>query len=102
MKNKQFPDKDPIEAATCTVDFAPALRNGESIVSATWQIVREHLPEDTAPMVIGQPDLSAAPLVRQAVTGGTDGGLYVHRVIAMTNTGRPLFWAVRQRVRLGA
>ncbi len=102
MKNKQFPDKDPVEPATCTVDFTEALRTGESIVSASWTIIGEHQASDASGMLDGPIDISEAPLVRQAIKGGTDGGYYVHRVIALTNTGRPLFWAVRQRVRLGA
>lgn len=102
MKNKVFPDKDPLEVAVCSVDFAQALRQGESIVSATWTITREHQPGDASSMLDGPVDLSGAPVVRQAVRGGDDGGRYVHRVIAVTSTGRQLFWGVRQRVSLGA
>lgn len=100
--SRNFSDKDPLETIVLSVDFSQVLGQGETIQSAVWSVTRENGSEDTAPMLSGAVDISAAPIVRQLVTGGTDGGTYLHRAKVTTSAGRILVHGARQVVRLGA
>lgn len=100
--SRNFSDKDPLETVVLSVDFSQVLAQGETILAAVWSVARENGSEDTATMLDGAVDISGAPVVRQRVTGGTDGGTYLHRAKITTSTGRILVHGARQVVRLGA
>lgn len=100
--SRNFSEKDPSEVVVLSVDFSQVLAEGETIQSATWTVTRENGTEDTATMLDGGVDITGAPSVRQRITGGTDGGTYLHRARIVTSTGRALVHGARQVVRLGA
>ena len=100
--SRNFSDKDPLEAVVLSVDFSQGLAQGETVQSATWTVTRENASEDTAAMLDGAVDISASPVVRQKVVGGSDGGTYLHRAKITTSAGRILVHGARQVVKLGA
>ena len=100
--SRNFSDKDPLETVVLTVDFTAVMADGETVQSAVWSITRENDTEDTASMLDGATDISAAPLIRQRITGGTVGGTYLHRAKITTSAGRILVHGARQVVKLGA
>lgn len=98
-----FSPKDPSEVIVLSVDTTALLEPAETIVSALWQIESESIPDEvTTGMFIGTTDFSAAPIIRQKITGGIHGGSYLHRVKITTSTGRIIVEGIRQAVRKGA
>lgn len=102
MTSLFYSDKDPEEIITLSVNFGDVLDAGETISTAAWLVVRENSTENTAGMLVGSPDTTAAPIVRQKVQGGNDGGTYLHRCKITTSAGRTLVGGVYQAVRYGA
>lgn len=98
-----FSDKDPAEVIVLSVDWSQVLESGETVSSASWLVSNtSNQTEDTASMISGSVDISASPIIRQKIAGGTDGNSYLHRCRIVTNTGRTLVQGVLQSVKLGA
>ena len=100
--NQFYSPKDPDEVIVLSVDFTSLLEPLETISTGVWTITREDATEVTTAMLSGSTDITAAPIVRQKVTGGTDKGTYIHRAKITTSAGRTLVHGVRQVVSVGA
>lgn len=98
-----FSPKDPSESIVLSFDFTNLLAESETIASAQWLIEKENGDSVTSSdFLTGAVDISAAPLVRQMVKGGTHGTAYLHRAVATTSTGRILAAGGYQQVTKGA
>ena len=97
-----YSQKDPAEIIILSVDWSGVLGIGETINSATWVVTNTTNPtEDTAAMVSGSADLSASPIIRQKIQGGTNGSAYLHQCVIVTGAGRTLVQCVEQIVKRG-
>lgn len=85
-----FSPKRSSERDVFTVDFAPLLQPGETLVSAEWSnaVVRRDDPAAAA-MIEGGCTLSGAK-VSQVIVSGVPGVTYAPFCTAMTSSGREL------------
>lgn len=97
-----FSPRDPGEGRVMTISLAgkDRLQDGETIVSATWIIEHDDGTPSTA--TAGACDFSTHPLVKALVTGGTHNTTDLHRVRAVTSTGRTVQLGGLQSVFKGA
>ena len=97
-----FSAKDPSEKIVLGIDFTEPLNTGETITAASWSILRsDGYTGDTTLATSGAVDITAQPVVRQLVQGGTAGSTYIHTVTVTTNQGRVLVASSSQAVTLG-
>lgn len=101
MSTYTFSPKDPEEVVTLVINFANLLEQGETINSAAVTVEDQAGANQTA-MLVGNADISAAPIVRQQVTGGTNGTTYLVRAKATMSSGRVLVGSGNLPVRRGA
>jgi hypothetical protein len=92
-----FSPKDPSEIVLLGFNFAKILSSGEVIVSATWEVTNQE-SEVVSEMLVGAVDITAAPIVRQAITGGAANQTYRHRAIGTTNLNRVLVAGAEQKI----
>lgn len=97
----EFSPKSPTAKPILTMDFTDRLE-GRVIQSATWTILSETGATQDSYLLKGSIDISAKPLVRQQVEGGTVNTRYLHRCDVTTTNGEVVTGDVWQTVKLGA
>jgi len=77
-----YSPKDPIETVTCSLDFTKPLAaiGGGTITACVVDVSRvDGKTEDTSAMVVGSCDITAKPILKQNIGGGTNGVNYLIR-----------------------
>jgi hypothetical protein len=96
-----FAKVDPGATPILSMDFSLRLASGDTIASATWTVEDDQGTAQPA-MLSGAIDITAAPIVRQKVTGWTDGKRYLHRCKVTTAAGVIIYGDVYQWAGKGA
>lgn len=82
----RYSPKDPNEVLILSMNFVD-LVNGETITACVVDVFRsDGSTEDTSGMVVGNADISAAPVIKQKIQAGVHGHEYVVRFKATTAT----------------
>ena len=103
---QQFSAKDPAEVIVYGISFTNLLGVGETISTATFsKAVASGIGSDSgagALTLSGAADISAAPIVKQTVSGGISGLTYRLTATVTTNAGRTLVASALLPVASGA
>ncbi len=103
MSLQSFSPKDPEEVITLSVNFTNLLASGETVSACVFTAERQDgAAEDTAAMISGGADTTAAPIMRQKIAAGTNGVTYLIRAKVTTNAGRTIVGAGVLPVKRGA
>lgn len=96
-----FSPKDPGEIVALAFDFTRLLTPGETFTdnSGTWSV--EDMSGNLLPLMKSGSAVTAFPLVKQLIVGGTDGEAYLHRATVQTSAGQTLILGSVQRVMKG-
>lgn len=83
-----YSPKDPLETVVCSWNFAPdVVRLGGSLTACVVDVLRaDGTVENTTSMVVGNCDISEAPVVKQKIAGGTHAVNYLVRFTAVINS----------------
>ena len=94
--------KDPDEVEVYGLDMT-AILGGDAITACTFDLELVGGASDPAPLTkVGSADVSAAPIVRQKVSGGTAGNTYRVKATCTTSGGRTIVASALLAVREGA
>lgn len=97
-----YSPKDPNETVVCSWDFGPDVtRLGGALTACTVDVIRvDGTVENLAAMVVNSCDISAAPIVKQKITGGVHSINYLVRFTATIN-GLPCVGSATMLVKNG-
>lgn len=86
----EYGNKDPDEVLIFGIDLTERLELAETIATCSFEVTSvSGLGTDSTPASLsGVADITAAPIVRQKVAGGTAGWTYRLKATATTNQGR--------------
>lgn len=99
----EYSPKDPTEVIIFGMDFAAILDAGETISTAAWSKATEtSVGTETTPLAFsGVADITDDPIVRQKVTGGTDGWAYRLICTITTSAGQTIVGSALLPIRVG-
>lgn len=96
-----FSPKDPEEVIVVSFSFARVLNSGETVESCTFTVRDSHNLDVSTAMVSGLADISAAPIVKQTIQGGSPGVTYLVRAKTVTSAARTLIGSALLPVTVG-
>lgn len=103
MTCPSYSAKDPDEVEIYGLDVAALLSVGEVVSTCLFDLELVRGPADPTPLVkVGGSDITAAPVVRQKVSGGTAGNTYRVKATCTTSGGRTIVASALLAVREGA
>lgn len=103
MTCQSYTAKDPAEVEVYGLDLTALLGGGETVIACTFDLSLVGGASDPSPLTkVGAADTTAAPIVRQKVSGGTAGNTYRVKATCTTSAGRTVVASALLSVREGA
>lgn len=83
-----FDPKTPLETVTLGINFKRLLASGETIYQCSSKIIDSTGQDVSSDMLVGSPDITSQPLVRNTVKGGMDGETYILEITVQTSNSQ--------------